>query len=210
MTKPQLTKQIKTEVLQLADKERSTTLLVRCAIGRSIIALQVLSDDRSVGNGRATYEPARLLVVGWLAEVNSSITDAILQQCTYMALRLHETQIEILSEKGMTFCQVYSMLTSYKDSAASVRSFISKVKAGKETDFSRFIRQHQASCRKLTKIMIQEEGGLIHINVVLTGGECEEEYIGILESIFSVGRRLTLPLDELVAKALERVKRMTG
>ena len=200
------------QVITAARAEFETTLTSRVKIGRAIISLQALRGDVVEHDKRPTYAPARQLVGNWLEKAGYGMSDTVLQQCCYVALRLADSQVAILSKGKMSFCQVYAMLMVYKDKQSSLRKFLSAVKSGRKQDYSRFqkLRQHQ-DIERFARNSDRPEAadavrGLVRIDVM--GDETEETYQNYLESLLSAGFRIGHPVGLLVKAAMERVAKM--
>ena len=110
--------QIQKRVLELATLERRTSLTARVGLARCITALQTLSGDVT-GNGKPSYLQSREKVLHWLKAAGSDITDVVLQQATYIAIRLNNHRIAGLNKAGMSFRQVYELLATHANKAPS-------------------------------------------------------------------------------------------
>jgi len=120
----------------------------RHAIGRCVIALQALRGDVADKNGNVNYGPSRDMLLLWQDGMDipehDQLSDRVLHDCTFVALRLSVDQLTVLAAHGMSFYGVRAMLLQYKGDKAMIRKFVGNVKSGKETDLCRFVRKQNA------------------------------------------------------------------
>jgi len=131
---------IKTEVIAALNKERITELESRHTYGRAIMALQAMNGDVKAQDGRPTFVPAIELVAGWAKDANVTISGYTLKHCLYIAQRLSKGQVDTLAKKGMTFYQVFGMVSEFKGNVERIRNYVGEVRTGKATDFAKFYR----------------------------------------------------------------------
>lgn len=197
---------IDAEIRRLATLERESAVAVRIGLGRCIIALQALTDERG-DNGKPSFVNARIHVMKILGP-DSHISENTLIHGTYVASRLNPAQVAVLLKSGASFSAIYAMLAELKNNS-SVRRLICDVKAGREKDLNRFLRaRNRRSVLSLGRRLVRAHGGDRPESALVDSIHTEEHVELLLSAVLARAKVLGLPWRQVLKTVIDRVEKL--